>query len=198
MTRLQNGINHLAHQQVTAYKNSFRSDDYSDDDSDDDDEIVNSDDDSNDDVSESEGKDGEGLGTTLPGFQISDIATFNLLLEKLNLSIDGFSIKVDLENGFLKVRTVPGLPHGAASGAFVYDIGFWSENNQRPVGRKHLKYICDSSISSSIMSADRVRLPLCRTLFEISRCVICSQGHNISARARSTRMEKRSLSHMGV
>jgi len=65
--------------------------------------------------------------------------SIGLQSEKFESSIDGFSIKVALENGFLRMRTVPGLPHGAASGAFVYEIEFWFENNQPPVCRKHLK-----------------------------------------------------------
>jgi len=198
MTLLQNGIYHLARQQITAYQDFVASNDDSDDDSDCDDKTIYSDDDSNDHVSESEGKDGEGLGAKLLGFEIRDIATFTLLLDKFQSSIDGFSIKVDLENGFLRVRTVPGLPHGAASGAFVYDIGFWSENNQPPVRRKHLKYTCDASICSSILSANRVRLSLFSAFFEISRCLIYSKGYNISTCAGPAAMEERSLSHMGV
>jgi hypothetical protein len=169
MTRLQNSIKHLAHQQITSYKNSLDADSDSEDD-----EIINSDDDSNDDdsnddVGENNGEDGEGLGTLLPGFKISDIATFNLLLKKLELNITEFRIKLDLDSGFLRVRTVPGLPHGAASGAFVYHIGFWSENNQ-PLGGGDptLIYTCDASMSSSILSANSIRLSLCCTRCEIS------------------------------
>ena len=185
MTRLQNSINHLVRQQITSYKNSLDADSDSEDD-----EIINSDDESNDDVDENSGGDGEGLGTLLPGFKISDIATFNLLLKKLELTFSEFRIKVDLDNGFLRVRTVPGLPHGAASGTFVYQIGFWSENNQ-PLdgGDPTLIYTCDASMPSSILSANSVRLPLCWALFEISRCVICAKEHNISGPARPTGME---------
>lgn len=162
MTRLQNSINHLAQEQITFYNNSLDSD------SDDEDDEINSDDDSNDDVGESDGQDGDGLGSLIPGFQISDIATFNLLLEKLKLNIAEFLVKVDLDNGFLRVRTVPGLPHGAASGAFVHHIVFWSENNQPPDGRDPtLIYTCDASMCCSILAANCVRLPLCWALFEI-------------------------------
>ena len=185
MTRLQNSINRLARQQITSYKNSLDADSDGEDD-----EIINSDDDSNDDVGENNGEDGEGLGTLLPGFQINDIATFNPLLKKLELTIDEFLIKVDLDNGFLRVRTVPGLPHGAATGAYVYQIGFWSENNQPPNGRDPtLIYTCDANMSSSILSANSARLPLFCTQYEIPRCVICPKGHNISTRARPTGME---------
>lgn len=185
MMRLQNSIKHLARQQITSYKNSLDADSDSEDD-----EIINSDDDSNDDVGENNGEDGEGLGTLLPGFKISDIATFNLLLKKLELNIAEFRIKLDLDSGFLRVRTVPGLPHGAASGAFLHHIVFWSENNQ-PLdsGDPTLIYTCDANMSSSILSANSIRLSLCCTRYEISRCVICSKGHNISARARATGME---------
>lgn len=185
VTRLQNSVNHLAHQQITSYKNSLDADSDSEDD-----EIVNSDDDSNDDVGENSGEDGEGLGTLVPGFKISDIATFDLLLKKLELNIAEFRIKVDLDSGFLRVRTVPGLPHAAASGAFLHHIVFWSENNQ-PLdgGDPTLIYTCDASMSSSILLVNTFRLPLFCTPYEISRCVIRPKGHNISARARPTGME---------
>jgi hypothetical protein len=63
-------------------------------------------------------------------YWFGDIETFELLLEKLELTLDGFNVRVDLGEGFVNVATVPGIAHGTTYGVFLGPISRWAENNQ--------------------------------------------------------------------
>ena len=51
---------------------------------------------------------------------------FDLLLPRLPYHVDLFKVIIDLDAGRLHIRTVPGLCHEAACGAWDPDINGWS------------------------------------------------------------------------
>jgi len=63
---------------------------------------------------------------------IMTFETYELLRPKLRKWSGSYKVIVDLDEGFLHVRVVPGDLHGAASTAFNYSIESWA-NNFRPV-----------------------------------------------------------------
>jgi hypothetical protein len=120
---------------------------YDSDDSDESEEIF-SDDSTHEDVGDNE--DSRGLGMRLP-YKFLDIATFEKLMQKLELSLDGFNVKVDLDEGFLNVRTVPGIAHGTASGAFLAPVSRWAENDQ-PFSANGIDVLINSMDTSILLS----------------------------------------------
>jgi hypothetical protein len=53
---------------------------------------------------------------------------FNMLLEKLPMQLNDYVLKLDLWDGYLSVRTVPGDPHGTATGIFCQQLLLWSQD----------------------------------------------------------------------
>jgi hypothetical protein len=53
---------------------------------------------------------------------------FRMLLEKLPMQLGDYVLKLDLCDGYLSVRTVPGDPHGTATGIFCQQLVLWSQN----------------------------------------------------------------------
>jgi hypothetical protein len=60
------------------------------------------------------------------------LETYERLRPKLPKWRDSYKIIVDLDDGYLYIRVVPGVPHAAASSAFNYSIESWA-NNLQPV-----------------------------------------------------------------
>jgi len=70
-----------------------------------------------------------------------------MLLEKLPMQLDDFLLKIDLWDGYLSVRTVPGDPHGTAAGVMVQQMVLWSEDpNNRTVAGQPLRMPMDASM----------------------------------------------------
>ena len=53
---------------------------------------------------------------------------FNMLLEKLPMQLNDYVLKLDLWDGYLSVRTVPGDSHGTATGIFCQQLLLWSQD----------------------------------------------------------------------
>jgi hypothetical protein len=53
---------------------------------------------------------------------------FNLLTEKIGFDTPGWLIKLDLFDGLLHVRSVPGDPHGVATATFSELIIVWARD----------------------------------------------------------------------
>ena len=66
-------------------------------------------------------------GDIIKGF-VMGYDEFQLLRPKLPFWYDGYKIIIDLDDGFLNVRVVPGDIHGAAAAAWTVDIQMWSRN----------------------------------------------------------------------
>jgi|SRR5947207_10750926 len=97
-------------------------DDDDNDDSDDvDDEVVSDEDELTDDETETENVEGV-LPTSDPRHLVKDyrfrLTEFNLLTERLGYQMKDFIIKLDLLDGYLAIRAVPGSPHGVYSRKF--------------------------------------------------------------------------------
>jgi hypothetical protein len=72
---------------------------------------------------------------------------FNLLVEKIPNQIDDYILKLDLWDGYLCVRTVPGDPHGTATGVLVQQMFFWCKDpNNQTVAGMPLKVPMDASM----------------------------------------------------
>ena len=71
----------------------------------------------------------------------------NMLLEKLPMQLDNFLLKLDLSDGYLSVRTVPGDPHTTAAGVLVQQMFWWSEDpNNRTVAEQPLRMPMDAGM----------------------------------------------------
>ena len=53
---------------------------------------------------------------------------FNMLLDTLPMQLDDYVLKLDLFDGYLSVRTIPGDPHGKATGIFCQQILLWAQD----------------------------------------------------------------------
>lgn len=86
--------------------------------------------------------------------RISDFAinekTFALLTERLPNSTGLFKIIFELEEGFIRVRSVPGTIHGVAANAYTFDVLQWSMNNN-PANPRSLRCTGDGSIQPSFI-----------------------------------------------
>ena len=72
---------------------------------------------------------------------------FNMLLDKLPMQLDDFVLKLDLWDGCLSVRTVPGDPHGIAAGVFSQQMLLWSQDvNNMTVAGQPLRFLMDASM----------------------------------------------------
>jgi hypothetical protein len=70
----------------------------------------------------------EDIFSRLPGFRLSSHEVFDKILDKLPTGYQSYKIKIDFENGYLYVKTVPGLIHSKAATAFQDTITFWARN----------------------------------------------------------------------
>jgi hypothetical protein len=77
---------------------------------------------------------------------IFGLKEFNMLLEKLPMDLDEFVLKLDLWDGYLSVRTVPGHPHAIGAGVFSQQMLLWSQDvNNITVAGQPLYFPIDSS-----------------------------------------------------
>lgn len=94
-----------------------------------DDEVVSDDDESTNDESENTDK---VTTATIPRHLVKEykfgLTEFTLLTERLDFEIDGFIIKLELFDGYLLVRVVPGDPHGIAVGVFTEIVNLWARD----------------------------------------------------------------------
>jgi hypothetical protein len=104
-------------------------------------------------------KDMGGLGNKIVGFRFVDLETYRLMEDGLPSGIDGFKIIREVRNGYLYIRTVPGMVHEKASRAYEIPIGNWAQNNIL-VADDDPPLISTGSagMRSSILSANCVRL----------------------------------------
>lgn len=87
---------------------------------------------------------------------------FNLLTEKIWFDSPGWLIKLDLFDGFLKVRCVPGDPHGVATAVFSELVIIWARDpDGMGLAANPLRGSSDASMFH-MFSTDPIRLSLCR------------------------------------
>ena len=81
---------------------------------------------------------------------IMTFETYEVLRRKLPKCCGLYKVIVDLDDGYLRIRVVPGDIHAAASSAFNYSIESWANNLQPvPPGTiPPLRNRSDASISS--------------------------------------------------
>jgi hypothetical protein len=107
------------------------------DDDDDDDEIFS-------DGSEPDDEDSDNIVVKRYKF---GIAEFNLLTERIGSQMGDFIIKLDLFDGHLSIRTVPGAPHGIAVGLFTEMLMGWAKDaNTQGVQGNPLRCAADASM----------------------------------------------------
>jgi hypothetical protein len=98
--------------------------------SDDDEEYE--DDDAMGDVNGPEGKEdedmGHDLGCRLSSFYFDSCDVFDQLIKKLPDNQAGFKVKIELNEGYLYIRTVPHEIHSKAVGAFRHSVLIWASN----------------------------------------------------------------------
>jgi hypothetical protein len=73
-----------------------------------------------------------------------DAETFGILMGRLANTSGQFKILFELDQGFVRVRAVPGNVHGAAVNAYNLDFMTWSVNNN-PTNLRPLKCTGDAS-----------------------------------------------------
>ena len=85
---------------------------------------------------EAENSDGQDVSSDDRGIILKDwimsVDTFDFLCPKLPKWYENFKIIIDLEDGMLHIRAVPGDLHAVAATAFDYAITTWA-NNFMPV-----------------------------------------------------------------
>jgi len=88
--------------------------------------------------------------------------------------LDGFNAKVDETMDFSNLRTVPGIAHGTASGAFLAPISRWAENDQSFSGQgiDVLVNSMDASILLFFPSANTNRLSLFGIVHKVTGLLI--------------------------
>jgi hypothetical protein len=93
---------------------------------------------------------------------------FNLLTERLAYQMKDFIIKLDLFDGYLAIRTVPGSPHGIAVGVFTEILIWWARDPNTPgIQGNPLRCASDASMCLSVLSLNFDRLLLCKSLHKI-------------------------------
>jgi hypothetical protein len=119
-------------------KSYHEADDYEDEDGDGEDAVDGEDGEDGEDGDEIDGDEDDNPRQLWPEDEedesrISDFAmnekTFALLTERLPNSSGLFKIILELEEGFIRVRAVPGTIHGLAANAYTFDVLQWSMNN---------------------------------------------------------------------
>jgi len=121
-------------------------------------------------------------------------------MKKLELILEGFNIKVELDEGFLNVRTVPGIAHGTASGVFLGPISRWAENDQ-PFSTNGIDVLInsmDTSMSFSLPSANIDRLSLLTAVDEVARLFIYTERYHVPPSTPSTPIQQRTFPDVGV
>jgi hypothetical protein len=118
-----------------------------DEDKDDDDEVISDGSESTDDESENIE---EVPPTVDPRHLVKDykfgLTEFILLTERFDYQMEDFVIKLDLFDGYLTIRTVPGAPHGVAVGVFTDILNSWARDPNTP-GTQGNPLICASDAS---------------------------------------------------
>ena len=66
-----------------------------------------------------------------------DLPQYYQIQRRLPNRFDGFKVIIDLDDGHLGIRTVPGDVHGAGAHAWDPVIIAWANNNQPPPTRTH-------------------------------------------------------------
>jgi hypothetical protein len=64
----------------------------------------------------------------LPGFKLHSHDVFDYLWQKLPSGYQSYKIKIDFDQGYLYIRTVPGVIHSKAATAFQDTITLWARN----------------------------------------------------------------------
>jgi hypothetical protein len=79
------------------------------------------------DIDEEE-EDEEDESCRLPGFKLHSHDVFDYLWQKLPSEYQSYKIKIDFDQGYLYIRTVPGVIHSKAATAFQDTITLWARN----------------------------------------------------------------------
>jgi hypothetical protein len=99
-----------------------------------------------------------GLGNKIVRFRFVDLETYRLMENGLPSDIEGFNIIKEVRNGYLYIRTVPGMVHEKASRAYETPIGIWAQNNTLVADNPPLLPTGSAGMRSSILSANCVSL----------------------------------------
>ena len=126
--------------------------DSNEEDEDDDDEVISDGGESTDDESENVE---EVPPTVDPCHLVKDykfgLTEFYLLTERLGYQMNDFVIKLDLFDGYLTIRTVPGAPHGVAVGVFTEILNSWARDPNTPgIQGNPLIFASDASMYLSL------------------------------------------------
>jgi hypothetical protein len=105
--------------------------------------------------------------------------THELLRPRLPTWLEDYKVIIDLDEGLLHIRIVPGGIHGFATGAYQYAFEAWSRNlgPLNPGAVPPLRKRSDTSNPSTYSLADACRLQILRTCFKITRPVLCPKRH---------------------
>lgn len=80
------------------------------------------------DMDEEEEEEEEEESSRLPGFKLHSHDVFDCLWDRLPTGYKSYKIKIDFDQGYLYIRTVPGVIHSKAATAFQYTISHWARN----------------------------------------------------------------------
>lgn len=135
---------------------------YHEDDDDDDDHDHDNDNDNDDDVDDEESSKGDVIHEEDEEDDDEDthrrliqeykfgFREFNMLLDKLPMQLNDYVLKLDLFDGYLSVRTVPGDPHGKAAGIFCQQMLLWAQDaTNMTINGQPLDCAMDASMFSS-------------------------------------------------
>jgi hypothetical protein len=78
-----------------------------------------------------------------------------MLTERLHFGVETHTVKYDMREGKVAVRTVPSLVHGSAVGIFNYTVISWADNpaQQGPRGAA-IKSFADASMPHTLYRSD--------------------------------------------